>query len=82
MHYHNCQNLRLLLKETTDFSKHGLLQVNYTSMITIFSSVLVDARKNSEKISAHGLFPGAQVTRGVDWEWGIQNGRHFVIISL
>jgi len=31
------------------------------------------ARRDSDKISAYGLFPGAKVKRGIDWERGSQD---------
>eukprot|EP00112_Aurelia_sp_Birch-Aquarium-sp1_P018775 Seg4531.2 transcript_id=Seg4531.2/GoldUCD/mRNA.D3Y31 product="E3 ubiquitin-protein ligase MIB1" protein_id=Seg4531.2/GoldUCD/D3Y31 len=35
---------------------------------------LVEPRRKSKKISARGLFPGARVVRGVDWQWEGQDG--------
>ena len=32
-------------------------------------------RKVSVRIRAMGLFPGAKVTRGKDWEWKNQDGK-------
>lgn len=31
-------------------------------------------RKGSRKIALKGLFPGAKVKRGPDWDWGDQDG--------
>ena len=36
--------------------------------------VSVPMRKRSKKISARGIFPGASVMRGVDWQWEDQDG--------
>ena len=38
----------------------------------------VPARKSSKKIPARGLFPNAKVTRGHDWVWGDQDGKHTI----
>jgi len=32
------------------------------------------ARSESKRLTARGIFPGAQVVRGVDWRWGEQDG--------
>ena len=34
----------------------------------------MESRRKSKKISARGIFPGARVTRGVDWQWDEQDG--------
>ncbi|KAG0711656.1 E3 ubiquitin-protein ligase MIB2 [Chionoecetes opilio] len=34
----------------------------------------VGARKNAEKIPLQGIFSGAKVQRGPDWDWGNQDG--------
>ena len=36
--------------------------------------VLVEPRRKSKKIMARGIFPGARVVRGVDWQWEDQDG--------
>nr|KAG5689269.1 hypothetical protein BaRGS_005277 [Batillaria attramentaria] len=40
----------------------------------VFSSCVVPKRKTGVKIRAIGIFPGATVTRGRDWNWGDQDG--------
>ena len=49
----------------------------------MFVSLLVDVfvcrvevppRKGSRKVEAVGIFPGATVIRGPDWQWGNQDG--------
>ena len=40
-----------------------------------FHRTLVEPRRKSKKISARGLFPGARVVRGVDWQWEGQDGK-------
>lgn len=37
-------------------------------------SVQVASRENSEKFPLQGIFVGARVIRGPDWEWGQQDG--------
>ena len=36
--------------------------------------VLVDSRRKTKKISLRGIYPGARVIRGVDWQWDDQDG--------
>lgn len=36
--------------------------------------VLTDPRRKSKKIAIRGIFPGARVVRGVDWQWEDQDG--------
>ena len=35
---------------------------------------MLDPRRKSKKITARGIFPGARVVRGVDWQWEDQDG--------
>jgi len=37
--------------------------------------VVVETRRKSKKISTRGIFPGARVVRGVDWQWDNQDGK-------
>jgi len=34
----------------------------------------VEPRRKSKKITSRGIFPGARVVRGVDWQWEDQDG--------
>ncbi|XP_059159077.1 E3 ubiquitin-protein ligase MIB1-like isoform X2 [Physella acuta] len=36
--------------------------------------ILIEPRRKSKKITARGIFPGARVVRGVDWQWEDQDG--------
>ena len=36
--------------------------------------MFVEPRRKSKKITARGIFPGARVVRGVDWQWEDQDG--------
>lgn len=36
--------------------------------------VLMEPRKKAKKITVRGIFPGARVVRGVDWQWDDQDG--------
>lgn len=38
------------------------------------SRVLLEPRRKSKKIPIRGIFPGARVIRGVDWQWEDQDG--------
>nr|CAG4635323.1 EOG090X02DA [Artemia franciscana] len=39
-----------------------------------FITVLLEARRKSKKIGVRGIFAGARVVRGVDWQWEEQDG--------
>jgi len=41
---------------------------------SLFYRVLVEPRRKSKKITSRGIFPGARVVRGVDWQWEDQDG--------
>ena len=43
--------------------------------------VLCEARRKSKKITARGIFPGARVVRGVDWQWEDQDGKKFYVCN-
>lgn len=34
----------------------------------------MESRRKSKKVTARGLFPGARVVRGIDWQWEEQDG--------
>ena len=36
--------------------------------------VLLEPRRKSKKITARGIYPGARIVRGVDWQWEDQDG--------
>ena len=36
--------------------------------------MLLEPRRKSKKITARGIYPGARVVRGVDWQWEDQDG--------
>ena len=36
--------------------------------------VLLEPRRKAKKIPVRGIFPGARVIRGVDWQWEDQDG--------
>ena len=36
--------------------------------------MLVDSRRIAKKVSLRGIYPGARVVRGVDWQWDDQDG--------
>lgn len=35
---------------------------------------MVETRRKSKKLVVRGIFPGARVVRGVDWQWEDQDG--------
>lgn len=38
------------------------------------SPMILEQRKKSKKITVRGIFNGARVARGVDWQWDDQDG--------
>ena len=54
-------------------SFHFLLQLLQSETPNLFR-FLLDPRRKSKKITARGIFPGARVVRGVDWQWEDQDG--------
>lgn len=35
---------------------------------------ILDPRRKCKKITVRGIFPGARVVRGIDWQWEDQDG--------
>lgn len=54
--------------------RHTLRHRFYRISTPNSESILLDARRKSKKITTRGIFPGARVIRGVDWNWEIQDG--------
>lgn len=44
------------------------------NLFFFFCRCSVEPRRKSKKITARGIFPGARVVRGVDWQWEDQDG--------
>lgn len=36
----------------------------------------MECRRKAKKVMSRGIFPGARVVRGVDWQWEEQDGKH------
>jgi E3 ubiquitin-protein ligase mind-bomb len=51
-----------------------IVNICETNIFVISKRVLVESRRKSKKISYKGIYIGALVTRGVDWQWGDQDG--------
>lgn len=54
--------------------KHHLRHRFYRIATPGAERVMLDPRRKSKKISVRGIFPGARVVRGVDWQWEDQDG--------
>lgn len=54
--------------------KHNLRHRFYRITTPGSERVLVEPRRKSKKITSRGIFPGARVVRGVDWQWEDQDG--------
>ncbi len=48
--------------------------LSYQQLLFLIIRVLVEPRRKSKKITSRGIFPGARVVRGVDWQWEDQDG--------
>ncbi|XP_028968353.1 E3 ubiquitin-protein ligase MIB1 [Galendromus occidentalis] len=55
-------------------NKHMLSHRFYRIATPYSEKVLCEPRKRSKKVSLRGIFPGARVVRGVDWQWDDQDG--------
>ncbi|XP_067128352.1 E3 ubiquitin-protein ligase MIB1 [Centruroides vittatus] len=54
--------------------KHHLRHRFYRITTPGSERVLMEPRRKSKKIAIRGIFPGARVVRGVDWQWEDQDG--------
>ncbi|KAG8227571.1 hypothetical protein J437_LFUL000671, partial [Ladona fulva] len=54
--------------------KHNLRHRFYRITTLGSERVLLEPRRKSKKIAVRGIFPGARVVRGVDWQWEDQDG--------
>jgi len=54
--------------------KHHLRHRFYRITTVGSERVLLEPRRKSKKIPVRGIFPGARVIRGVDWQWEDQDG--------
>lgn len=54
--------------------KHNLRHRFFRINVPGGERVLLEPRRKSKKITARGIFPGARVVRGVDWQWEDQDG--------
>lgn len=54
--------------------KHHLRHRFYRITVPGGDRVMLDPRRKSKKIAVRGIFPGARVVRGVDWQWEDQDG--------
>ncbi|XP_071837816.1 E3 ubiquitin-protein ligase MIB1-like [Apostichopus japonicus] len=54
--------------------KHHLRHRFYRITTPNSERVAMEPRRKSKKIMSRGIFPGARIVRGVDWEWEDQDG--------
>ncbi|KAL1124500.1 hypothetical protein AAG570_001126 [Ranatra chinensis] len=54
--------------------KHSLRHRFYRITVPGSERVMMETRRKSKKIATRGIFPGARVMRGVDWQWEDQDG--------
>ena len=54
-----------------------------TLIITFYCRHYIPARAGARKVRAKGIFPKAKVVRGIDWEYGNEDGMmHSYILSI
>ena len=54
--------------------RHNLRHQFYRILAPGQERVMIERRRKSKKITVRGIFPGARVVRGVDWQWEDQDG--------
>lgn len=54
--------------------KHHLRHRFYRITMPAGERTMLEPRRKSKKIAVRGIFPGARVVRGVDWQWEDQDG--------
>ena len=50
---------------------------DFNDLSYIFVRIAVACRRKAKKILSRGIFPGARVMRGVDWQWEEQDGEEW-----
>lgn len=55
---------------------HPPLMFRYNRLFILYDNFRVElsTREHSRKIPIVGIFPGAKVIRGQNWDWGDQDG--------
>lgn len=54
--------------------KHNLRHRFYRINTPGSERIFLETRRKSKKVAIRGIFPGARVVRGVDWQWEDQDG--------
>lgn len=54
--------------------KHSLRHRFYRIINPASKKIIMEPRKRSKKVAMRGLYPGARVVRGLDWQWEEQDG--------
>ncbi|XP_054732454.1 E3 ubiquitin-protein ligase mind-bomb isoform X1 [Anastrepha obliqua] len=54
--------------------KHHLRHRFYRIATPGGERIMLEPRRKSKKVAVRGIFPGARVVRGVDWQWEDQDG--------
>ncbi|XP_064642010.1 E3 ubiquitin-protein ligase MIB2-like isoform X2 [Lineus longissimus] len=74
--YDLCSQCYMADKHETN---HSFLRIDYPGI----PGVKVPKRNGSVKITAKGIFTGAKVVRGPDWDWGIQDdGKYGKVLDI
>ena len=63
-----------LCSECYHCDKHDIRHRFYRILTPTSEKVLIEPRRKAKKISCRGIYPGARVIRGVDWQYDDQDG--------
>jgi len=63
-----------LCSECYHCDKHDIRHRFYRILTPTSEKVLIEPRRKSKKMPCRGIFPGARVIRGVDWQYDDQDG--------
>lgn len=63
-----------LCSECYHCDKHDIRHRFYRILTPTSEKVLIEPRRKSKKMPCRGIFPGARVVRGVDWQYDDQDG--------
>jgi len=79
---HNVRHRFVLIEQPmTADSINDLISATITNSDK-YNSVILEQRKKSKKITIRGIFVGARVVRGVDWQWNDQDGSNISLREL
>lgn len=69
---HNVRHRFILIEQPMSVS--GVRDMLANVYLSDSNPMILEQRKKSKKITVRGIFNGARVARGVDWQWNDQDG--------